>query len=92
VLTLRAARISDAPDMYEVWYRAQPEPDKPAPSRDACRLGLFEHVVTSGDVLVATEDNRLMGFAALLERSGASTCRTCLWTLPDNRRGSDGGC
>jgi GNAT superfamily N-acetyltransferase len=70
VPTLRPARISDAAAMYEVWYRAEPEPDKPSLSRDAWRLGYFEHVVTNGGVLVATDRNRLVGFAALLERSG----------------------
>lgn len=66
-LNIRPATVADLPSMFHVWLAAEGEEGHFAPEVDAVPSAL-PHVLHTGNVLVAEEDERIVGFAATITR------------------------
>jgi GNAT superfamily N-acetyltransferase len=69
--TVRPATGDDLPALHALWYATEVdgEPDPP-PAGDV--LPGLPHVLTTGDLLLAEDDDRILGFAGLITRGGVA--------------------
>lgn len=87
-LHVRPAAIDDLEQIHEVWYAAEWGGDPAAPPLR--RLRWYEHLVETGEVVVAKQAGRVIGFAGAIRRSN-SLALADLFVDPDMQSKGVGG-
>ena len=76
----RAATVSDLPDIHKVWWAADPfkaSQDNP----------WFGHVLRTGSMMVATVDERVIGFAGIRQVGATTVVSDCFVDPAEQARG-----
>jgi GNAT superfamily N-acetyltransferase len=73
--TTRAAVAADIPQLYDIWYANEVGDDPDPPPRNI--PAVIEHELATGEIVVAEQDGKLVGFASVIVRGAIAFLAEC---------------